>query len=254
MDDMFAAIAAGDYATAYEALLRGPDAATQIGDACAAVLLAMLERFDEALQRARAIPGFEVIVQGARQRAARWREVSTGGAFGAISQPAHAASYAAIAAAFAARDEALATRSKAELAGRTRVAGTITFVDGSTRAFTELADADDAIGPMLETYFGDGLLYFPFDAVRRIDVLPKTNFIDDLLPKVKITTARGVARAYVPLHYSGSGIDDVAAVRSGRMTLFDYLGTARRGRGQRDFVADGGALIGFERISVIELA
>src|SRR4051812_3764578 len=254
MDEMMAAIQEGDYARAYEALQRTPEAGTQIGAACGAFLLALIERFDEAdrLVRAANLQGFEVIVNGERERAARWRDPAAQGGFASVAQTAMAPGYAAIAAAFASRDEALAERTMAERARLARpLAGRITFVDGTVRPFADLADADDAIGHMLEAYCGQGLLYFPFEVMRRLDVLPKTNFMDLLIPKVKITAHQGTARAYVPLLYAGSTVSSSAGDRNGRMTRFDYLGSARRGFGQRDFRVDS-ALVGFERVAAIE--
>jgi hypothetical protein len=34
--------------------------------------------------------------------------------------------------------------------------------------------------------------------------------------------------------------------------VFEYLGEARRGRGQRDFLVDGGGLVGWQAIAAID--
>ena len=254
MEDLIAAIEAGDYALAYDALQRTPEASTPIGHACGAFLLALLERFDDAdrLVKASNLQGFEVLVNGERQRATRWRDASAQGGFAAVSQPADAPLYAALAVAFATQDEPLAVRAKSDLDRQSRpIPGVISHPNGATRAFANLTDADDAIGQMLETFCGDGLLYFPFAALRRVEFLPRTNFIDMLVPKAKLTTISGTVRAYVPLLYATSATSAEPTLRNGRMTSFAYLGSARRGVGQRDFFADG-AMIGMSNIAAID--
>jgi protein involved in temperature-dependent protein secretion len=121
------------------------------------------------------------------------------------------------------------------------------------RWFRDIVDGDDAIGQMLETYCGDGLLYFPFAALRRVEFLPKTNFMDVLMPKVRITDAQGgTAMAFVPLLYAGSSTDPEPTTRTGRMTMFDYVGEGRRARGQRDLFLDGGVAMGLQHIAALD--
>jgi protein involved in temperature-dependent protein secretion len=257
MDAVMAAIRTGDYARAYEALQQTAEAGTTVGSAIGALLLALIERFDDAdrLVRAADLPAFEVIVQGERQRTARWRDPEASGSFAATAATARAPLYAAMGVAFARRDEALADRTKAELENHGRpIGGTLTFQRGEPRAFEDIADCDDAIGRMLETYCNQGLLYFPFETLRRIEVLPRTNFMDFLMPKVKITDASGTATAYVPLLYACSATSPDEGIRNGRETVFDYLGNARRGQGQRDFVVDGSTLVGLQNIAAIDFA
>jgi protein involved in temperature-dependent protein secretion len=254
MEDLIAAVEAGDYARAYDALQRTPEAATPVGAAVGAFLLALIERFDEADQLVQSadLQGFEVIVHGERQRTARWRDLAAQGGFSAVAQSATAPLHAAMAVAFVQRDHALAERTKAELTKQTRPrAGQLTFADGKLKPFSNITDCDDAIGQMLETYCGDGLLYFPFEALQRVEVLPKTNFMDYLMPKVKLTTARGAIRAYVPLLYACSATSSIDTDRNGRITRFDYLGGGRRGLGQRDFMVDH-ALVGLQSIATID--
>jgi protein involved in temperature-dependent protein secretion len=161
--------------------------------------------------------------------------------------------YVAIATAFVHDNQDLAEQAKAKLAEHARpIAGKLTFVDGEVMAFTDITDGDDSIGQMLETYCGEGLLYFPFATVRRIEVLPKANFLDHLMPRVKITDAHGVAQAYVPLLYACSATSSITQVRTGAATLSLNLGTARRGHGQRDLIVDGGKLVGFYRVAAID--
>lgn len=252
MEELIAALEAGDYALALDALQRTSEASTQIGHACGAFLLAMLERFDDAdaLVRSSNLQGFEVLITGERQRATRWRDPSSHGAFAAVTQSPDAPLYAALASAFLTSDAALADRAKSALSSPP-IPGQITMSSGATHAFTNLTDADDAIGQMLETYCGDGLLYFPFASLRRIEFLPRTNFMDVLIPKAKLTTSLGIIRAYVPLLYARSTTDPDPTVRTGRTTLFTHLGTARRARGQRDFATDA-SLIGMQHIASID--
>ena len=143
----------------------------------------------------------------------------------------------------------------ADLAEHARpIAGKLTFHRGEPRGFEDIADCDDAIGHMLETYCGQGLLYFPFETLRRIEVLPRSNFMDVLMPRVKITDANGTLEAHVPLLYACSATSPDEGIRNGRETRFESLGDARRGRGQRDFVVDGSMLIGFQNIAAIDFA
>lgn len=251
-----AAIRAGDYAQAYDALRFTSKGATPTGASIGAFLLALIERFDEAellAQRAN-LDGIDRIVRGERQRATRWRDpAANGGLVVAIETPA-ADLYAAMGAAFVLQDEELSERTKAALAEHTRpIRGTLTFANGQARRFDDIADADDGIGQMLETYGDSGLLYFPFEGLRRIAPLPKKNFMDYLMPQVEITDTRGTMLVYVPLLYAGSATASLELLRNGRTTMFEYLGTARRGRGQRDFRVDG-ALVGLQNIASIDFA
>src|SRR4029077_1639951 len=129
------------------------------------------------------------------------------------------------------------------------IGGTLTFADGKSRAFRDVRDCDDAIGGMLEAYCGPGLLYFPFAELQRVVMLPKTNFMDFIMPKAQVTDRRGnTANAYVPLLYANSALHADVFTRNGRMTNFSYLGKARRGLGQRDFMFDG-AMIGLQSVA-----
>lgn len=52
----------------------------------------------------------------------------------------------------------------------------------------------------------------------------------------------------VPLLYAGSTVAADAALRTGGLTTWEYLGGARGGCGQRDLVVDGGRMIGITRV------
>lgn len=251
------AIQEGDYRRAFDALQRTPEARTMVGVGSGAFLLALLERFDDAerLLAGTNLPSIAVIVRGERDRALRARDPRAAGSLAsAISLP-FLGIYAGMATALLQRDVALAERIKQDTAAQVRpVPGRLHLAGGETRVFRDLADSDDAIGQMLETYCGNGLLYFPFAALRRIDFLPKANFMDVLMPKVQIVDLQGqTAMAFVPMLYSGSALSDDPYTRNGRMTMFEYVGRARRGRGQRDFVIDGGTMIGIQHVTAIEL-
>lgn len=253
METVIVAIEAGDYALAYDELQYTDEARTQVGRACGAFLLALIERFDEAeaLLRGADLPGIELVVHGERQRAARWRDAKECG-FSAATSTAVAPLYAAMAAALVGRDQPLADRTKADLARHVRpIGGQLTFGSGEVRTFANLTDSDDAIGQMLETYCGNGLLYFPFEGLRRIEVLPKSNFMDHLMPKVKVIGIQGAGIVLVPLLYACSATSSITELRNGRGTIFEYLGAARRGRGHRDFLVDG-ALVGLGNIAAID--
>jgi protein involved in temperature-dependent protein secretion len=257
MEAVMAAIQNGDYAGAYDALQHTTEVTTTVGSAVGALLLALIERFDEAdrLVQIPELAGFRVIITGERQRTARWRDPRASGQLSATTTTADGPLYAAMGSALARRDQALADRTKADFEKRARpVAGRLTFQRGEPRAFGDIVDCDDAIGQMLETYCGDGLLYFPFETLRRVEFLPRTNFMDILMPKVKVTDATGTVIAYVPLLYATSATSPEAGIRTGRETMFDYVGEARRGQGQRDFMLDGSMLIGLQNVAAIDFA
>jgi len=191
-------------------------------------------------------------VRGERQRLTRWRNPAASGSLAATTETSAIPLHVAVACAFVHNNEDLANQAKQRLAGGDPIAGQLTLQTGKTRRFQDITDADDAIGRMLETYCGDGLLYFPFHSLRRVEVLPKTSFIDHLMPKVQITDELGAALAYVPLLYAGSSTSPSPELRTGRGTVFPYLGETRRGHGQRDLLIDGGGLVGWHVISAID--
>jgi protein involved in temperature-dependent protein secretion len=256
MQEMMAAFKVGAYSRAYDALTKTPEWSTEVGVACGAFLLALAERFDEAngLLSKVQLPGIAAIVNGERQRLARWRDLRAAASLSVASESPEAPYRAALAQALVSRDAALAARALGDLAKvERRVAGTLTFVDGKTRAFDDIADCDAAIGRMLETYVNDGLMYFPFASLSRIEMLPKTNFMDLVMPKAKLTGSNGVAMVYVPLLYAGSSTAEDESIRTGRMTTFDHVGEARRCHGQRDLWVDR-SMIGLQGIAAITFA
>src|SRR5262249_21703066 len=116
MDAGMAAIAAGGYAEAYEGLQDTAEAQTQTGKAVGALLLALIERFDEAdqLLEAADVPAFRVILQGERQRATRWRDPEANGSLNATDETPLIPMYVAIATAFVHDNQHLADQAKAK--------------------------------------------------------------------------------------------------------------------------------------------
>ena len=256
MDEVFKAIEGGNYYGAYQALQRTPEAQGQIGVAVGGFLLALAERFDEAdrLLATHNVPAIALIARGERERLARWRNPQVAGSLSASVPLPFVGMYAGMALALLQRDNALITRIKNDMKQIGPVPGRL-FLNGQPRPFRELVDADDAIGQMLETYCGNGLLYFPFATLKRVDFLPKTNFMDHYMPKIQITDLQGnTALAFIPLLYAGSSTHPEDMVRNGRTTMFDYVGDARARRacGQRDFFLDGGTMVGLQNITGIE--
>jgi protein involved in temperature-dependent protein secretion len=134
------------------------------------------------------------------------------------------------------------------------VSGKLTFRDGRVREFKSIVDSDNGIGAMLETYGPSGLMYLPFAALRSLTFLPPRNFIDRLVPRAEAVLGDGTSTTVlVPLLYALSTTDGDASIRAGRMTTWRYVGPARRGLGQRDFVLDGGVTIGMQNVAAIEL-
>ena len=253
MDEVFQAIESGNYLAAYHAFQRTPDARSEVGVAVGGFLLALAEHFDDAdrLLATQNVPAIALIARGERERLARWRDPRVAGSLASSVPLPFVGMYAGMAVALLQRDEALVARIKQDMQQIRPVPGRI-FVNGQPRPFTNLVDADDAIGQMLETYCGNGLLYFPFATLRRVDFLPKTNFMDHLMPKVQITDLNNqTALAFCPLLYAGSSTHQEDTIRNGRMTMFDYVGDARRPRGQRDLFADQ-VMIGLQGVTAIE--
>lgn len=256
--DLEPAMDAGDYARAAVAFMQQPDAGTQTGIACAALLLAYADRFDEAIAKLRQTkaPAVDVIVSGEQARWARWRDPAAAGRLGLIAPTASAPMYAGLAVALLHRDEALATKVFADFAQTVRpVAGQITLRNGSARPFTDLRDYDDGIGQMFELFVGNGVTYAPMELVRRLELKAPSQFIEQLAFRATLTTKTGeVIHGFMPLLYPCSTTAADPTIRVGRQTAFDYVGRACRGIGQRDFKIDGGTMMGMQNIAAIDFA
>jgi protein involved in temperature-dependent protein secretion len=252
------AIEAGDYTTAHALFLQQPDAGTPGGIANAALLLAMAGKYDEAeqqLARTQA-PAVEWIVRGDRMRAARWRDPSAAGRL-AVAQPTpRTPFYAAMAVALLTGDEKLVDKIYADFGNAFRpIRGRLVFRDGTPREFGDLRDSDDAIGQMLEVFADNHCIYFPFEMVQRVTFEAPQSFVTRYNPRCQLALRDGqVVNGFAPLLYATSMQASSQHLRTGRQTNFSYVGRARRAIGQRDFFADGSAMIGMERVAAIEFA
>lgn len=212
----------GDYRKALAAYRKAPDPQKWLARATEAFLLAMAGDHDAA---ARTMAGvveaevIEMIVRGERERAALWSRARP---HAATPGPA--------------------------------IAGNLVYRNGETRAFTSIADSDDGIGPRLETYGPDGLRYIPFATMRGMGFVPPRNFIDCLVTRAQVDLLDGKQLfVLVPLLYAESSTSNDASIRAGRTTFWSYAGKARHALGQRDFVLDGGAMVGMESVGAFEL-
>jgi protein involved in temperature-dependent protein secretion len=91
--------------------------------------------------------------------------------------------------------------------------------------------------------------------VQRITFEPPQSFVTRFSPRCEIALRDGgVVNGFAPLLYAGSIQAPSPLVRTGRETVFSYVGRARRAMGQRDFFVDGGTMIGMQHVAAIELA
>jgi len=254
--DLVPAMDAGDYAKAAVAFMQQPDAGTQAGIACTALLLAYADRFDEAIAKLRqtAAPAVDMIVSGEQARWARWRDPAAAGRLGLLAPTASAPMYAGLAVAMLHRDEALAAKMLSDCAQAARpVAGQVTLRGGNVRPFKDLRDYDDGIGQMFELFIGKGVTYAPMEMVRRLELKAPSQFIEQLAFRATLTTRAGeVIQGFMPLLYACSTTASDETIRVGRTTTFDYIGRACRAIGQRDFKLDGGVMMGMQGIAAIE--
>jgi protein involved in temperature-dependent protein secretion len=256
-DDLGHAIDAGDYARAHALFIQQPDAGTPGGIANAALLLAMAGQYDQAeqqLARTKA-PAVEWIVRGDRARATRWRDPNAAGKLAVAQLMPTTPFYAGMAVALLTGDAKLVDKLHTDFAGAFRpIRGRLVLHSGP-RDFGDLRDSDDAIGQMFEVFADDHCVYFPFEMVQRITFEPPQSFVTRFSPRCQIALRDGgVVNGFAPLLYAGSMQAPSPLVRTGRETVFSYVGRARRAMGQRDFFVDGGAMIGMQNIAAIEFA
>jgi len=257
--DFANALEEGDYPRAAHAYARTENARTSVGAATAALLTSLAGDHADA---ARQIAGcrdaglIEAIILGERERAARWSDAKAARALAAAEPLPYLGVYAGMALALLVNDAKFIDQTIAPDAKKIPpVGGTVRFADGATSTFRSIVDSDDAIGAMLETYGPSGLLYFPFASLRSVTFLPPRNFIDRLFLRADIVLADGTSTTVlVPLLYALSTTAKDPTIRAGRMTTWRHVGSARRALGQRDFVLNGGKMIGMQRIAAIELS
>jgi protein involved in temperature-dependent protein secretion len=253
------ALDTGDYKKALSVYRTMEHARTPVGKATEAFLHALTGDLMAAIRTLREsgadAPAIEAIVKGERDRTARWTQVEAASSLSASEPLPFVGVYAGIAVALLQGDKALIDGAiAADKAKIPAVAGTLTFRDGRKRAFKSIVDSDDGIGAMLESYGPSGLLYMPFASLRSITFLPPKNFIDRLVPRADVVLADGTStQALVPMLYAQSSTSSDKTIAAGRMTTWSYVGSARRGLGQRDFVLDGGMMIGMQNVAAIEL-
>jgi hypothetical protein len=249
----------GDYKQALAVYRTTDHARTPVGKATEAFLYTLTGDLMGATRTLREsgadAAAIEAIVKGERDRTARWTDVAAASSLNASDPLPYVGVYAGIAVALLQKDKALIDgQIAADKAKIPPVGGTLTFRDGRKRAFKSIVDSDDGIGAMLETYGPNGLLYMPFAALRSVTFLPPRNFIDQLVLRADVVMVDGTStQVLVPMLYALSTTTGDSTIRAGRMTTWSYVGSARRGLGQRDFVLDGGMMIGLQNIGSIEL-
>ena len=114
-------------------------------------------------------------------------------------------------------------------------------LDGA--AFAWIADADERLGPVLETVVNGRYLWVPFERLLRIEAEPPQDLKDLVWSPAKLTLANGAeAAGFVPTRYPGSEAVEDDAVRLARRTEWRQLGGDGSwvGLGQRMLATDGG--------------
>jgi len=258
IEEFAGALDEGDYEKALAAYRETEHASTPMGKATEAFLLALLGDHVAAARQMATVgdaPLIEIIVKGERDRAARWTDVKAASSLSASEPLPYLGVYAGTAVALLQNDEALIDGAiAADKAKIPAVAGTMTMRDGTVKEFRSIVDSDDGIGAMLETYGPNGLLYFPFAALTSVTFKRPRNFIDQIVAQADVVLSDGTdTTVVVPLLYALSTTNGDATIRAGRMTTWEYVGSARRGLGMRDFVLDGGKMVGMANVASIEL-
>ena len=259
MVELQGALRDGDFTRAIEALQRSDEAMQPWAVGLRGVLLAFLGRYEDAdLAVSRSDAIYRGIVRGEWQRAARWMRPDSASQITAAAPSPTTNLYAGMAVALLTRDATAAEHIAADLR---RIApgfrGHLWDTSGDDGAipFGTIADADDAIGQMLECYTDHGLVYFPFEVLRRVEFARPTTWLDSLVPAAVVYLRAGPAYSVrVPRLYANSTTSPDPLTRVGRMTNFDHVGPARRAIGQRDLVINGGMFIGIDRIAAIEFS
>lgn len=258
IEEFAGALDEGDYEKALAAYRATEHASTPMGKATEAFLLALLGNHAAAARQMATVgdaPLIEIIVKGERDRAARWTDVKSASSLSASEPLPYLGVYAGTAVALLQNDEALIDGAiAADKAKIPAVAGTMTMRDGTVKEFRSIVDSDDGIGAMLETYGPSGLLYIPFAALTSVTFKRPRNFIDQIVAQADVVLSDGTeTTVVVPLLYALSTTNGDATIRAGRMTTWEYVGSARRGLGMRDFVLDGGKMVGMANVASIEL-
>lgn len=111
-------------------------------------------------------------------------------------------------------------------------------VDG--KAFENLRDSDDLIGPFLEVILNRDYAWLPFEHIKRIEIAPPNRLRDLIWIPAKLELHnRPLGDVFLPALYAGSSEHPNELVRLGRMTDWKALGEdLTLGVGQRMFLID----------------
>jgi protein involved in temperature-dependent protein secretion len=138
-----------------------------------------------------------------------------------------------------------------------QVPGELIFVQGGTKVFADLRDADDLTGPHLVCSHPKALLDIPFACIAELEFFPKRGYQDMLWKPARVRTWGGdeaVVRVYS--YYVGTGGHGIAPIRQLRATYCDHRLGYSVGFGQRDWkflAGDDGSmsLVGIHRVGRI---
>jgi len=106
--------------------------------------------------------------------------------------------------------------------------------------FHGFQDADDIIGPFLEVFIHDRYVWFPFEALRRVEISAPRQLRDLLWIPATLESWNGsIGEALLPVLYAGSSAHPDEQVRLGRMTDWKSAeGGLALGAGQRIFLVN----------------
>ena len=119
------------------------------------------------------------------------------------------------------------------------------------KAFTEIRDADDILGPFLEALVPDRYFWLPFEQIQSLEFLPQAGYQDTIWMPAYIEMQSGVkGDLWIPALYSGTGKKSDFS-KLGQLTEWEYPSpNIGRAYGQRD-LKTGEVLIGIRQVSTI---
>jgi type VI secretion system protein ImpE len=108
--------------------------------------------------------------------------------------------------------------------------------------FAWLADADERLGPVLETVLDGRYFWVPFERVKRIEVAEPEHLRDLVWLPARFTWSNeGTAAGFIPVRYPRSESHDDDAIRLARRTEWQQMGEGSwKGVGQRMLATDQG--------------
>ena len=229
---------------------RGPDPERLLSMFNLQVRLHRFEDAEETLQRAlelapqatAALQAYGRYARAEKARLTRLRDpVAAGQRASLLAPPPHLLAYSAAAVQHAQGNHAAAATALQEAgASRPRTPGTFTWTSGRTMRFVDLVDLDALTGAVLPCFTGETLLDLPFSQLRTVRFLRGATSFDALWLPTELTLVDGqLARVRVPMLYTGSGVSEHAAARSGNSTMFLYGSGYAVGIGQRDLELTG---------------